>query len=191
MSKENNTTNPHGYPMNTAWHTASAGDNIPYLVNALIEIPKGSKVKYELDKHSGLLKMDRVLFSSVMYPANYGFIPQTFCGDGDPLDVLVLCSEKVVPFCQMRARVIGVMQMIDHGEDDDKIIAVAEDDISYAHIHDVSDLQPHIENEIIRFFEDYKVLEGKEVKVNRFEGKEVAFRIINESLDYYHRTFMR
>ena len=112
------------------WHQVSPGDNMPDIVHAIIEIPKGSKAKYEIDKESGLLKLDRVLFSSVMYPANYGFIPQTYCDDKDPLDILVLCSIDVFPMSIIEAKVVGVMHMVDNGEQDDKIIAVAKNDMS-------------------------------------------------------------
>src|SRR5882724_7634652 len=120
------------------WHQVSPGDNIPEVVNAIIEIPKGSKAKYEIDKESGLLKLDRVLFSSVMYPANYGFIPQTYCDDKDPLDILILSQIDLVPLCIVEAKVIGVMQMLDQGQPDDKIIAVAAQDMSVAHLDDIT-----------------------------------------------------
>ncbi|WZN44285.1 inorganic diphosphatase [Chitinophaga caseinilytica] len=126
------TTNP--------WHSVSPGENAPHTVTGIIEIPKGSRAKYELDKDSGLLKLDRVLYSSVYYPANYGFIPKTYCDDNDPLDILILSQIEVVPMCIMDAKVIGVMQMIDGGEADDKIIAVAAHDMSVAHINDISEL---------------------------------------------------
>ena len=145
------------------WHQVSPGDNIPEVVNAIIEIPKGSKAKYEIDKESGLLKLDRVLFSSVMYPANYGFIPQTYCDDKDPLDILVLCSIDVFPMSIIEAKVVGVMHMVDNGEQDDKIIAVAKNDMSVNYINDLNELPPHAMTEIVRFFKDYKKLEGKNV----------------------------
>src|SRR5579875_2145026 len=144
-----------------SWHVIppGEGDKCPHRVNAVIEIPKGSKCKYEIDKDYGLLKLDRVLFSSVIYPANYGFIPQTYCDDNDPLDILVICSQDVVPLCLVEAKVIGVMHMVDKGERDDKIIAVAANDMSVNYINDITDLPPHTEAEITRFFEDYKKLE--------------------------------
>lgn len=120
------------------WHFVSAGKDAPGVVNAIIEIPTGCKAKYELDKDSGLLKLDRVLFSAVHYPANYGFIPKTYCDDKDPLDILVLCSVEVEPLCIIEAKVIGVMRMIDQGEGDDKIISVAKNDQSINHINDIS-----------------------------------------------------
>jgi inorganic pyrophosphatase len=172
------------------WHDISPGNDSPVHVNAIIEIPKGSKAKYEIDKDSGLLKLDRVLFSSVMYPANYGFIPQTYCDDNDPLDILVICSEDVVPLCLMDAKVVGVMHMVDKGEIDDKIIAVASNDVSVNYINDLEDLPPHTELEIRRFFEDYKKLEHSEVNVKMFKGKKEAYRIIEESIALYKSTFL-
>ncbi|WP_035561105.1 inorganic diphosphatase [Hymenobacter sp. IS2118] len=172
------------------WHNVSRGDNNPQVVQSIIEIPKGSKGKYELDKDSGLLKLDRVLFSAVHYPAAYGFIPQTYCDDNDPLDILVLCSVDIVPMCIVEAKVIGVMQMVDQDEEDDKIIAVAAHDISVNHYNDISDLPPHTLLEMRRFFEDYKALEhNKHVVVERFMGKEDAYRIINDSIKLYDETF--
>src|SRR5690606_31908960 len=149
------------------WHEVTPGKDIPSTINAIIEIPKGSKAKYEIDKESGLLKLDRVLFSSVMYPANYGFIPQTYCDDHDPLDILVLCSVDVFPMSLIEAKVIGVMHMIDNGEQDDKIIAVAQHDMSVNYINDLSELPPHTMKEIVRFFQDYKTLEGKNVTIEQ------------------------
>ena len=145
------------------WHNVSPGDDLPAVVNAIIEIPKGSKAKYEIDKDSGLLRLDRVLFSSVMYPANYGFIPKTYCDDKDPLDILVLCSVDVIPMSIVEAKVIGVMHMVDNGEQDDKIIAVAKNDMSVNHIDELESLPPHAMKEIVRFFQDYKALEKKDV----------------------------
>ncbi|UOR04423.1 inorganic diphosphatase [Hymenobacter aerilatus] len=171
------------------WHDVSRGENAPQLINGIIEIPKGSKAKYELDKDSGLLKLDRVLFSAVHYPAAYGFIPQTYCDDKDPLDILVLCSVDLVPMCVVEAKVIGVMQMIDGDEEDDKIIAVAAHDISVNHFNELEDLPPHTLLEMQRFFEDYKALEHKHVTVERFMGREQAYRIIEESIELYNTTF--
>ncbi len=172
------------------WHQVSPGDNIPDLVNAIIEIPKGSKAKYEIDKASGLIKLDRVLFSSVMYPANYGFIPQTYCDDKDPLDILVLCSVDVYPLSIIEAKVIGVMHMVDQGEQDDKIIAVANHDMSVNYIDDLSDLPPHAMTEIVRFFKDYKALENKKVNIEHLLGKRYAYKVIEEALSLYQKTFV-
>lgn len=169
------------------WHSVSPGDQTPDYVNAIIEIPKGSKAKYELDKDSGLLKLDRVLFSAVHYPANYGFIPRTYADDDDPLDILVICSVDVDPLCIIEARVIGVMHMIDDDEKDDKIIAVARNDMSVNHIEDLSALPPHTVVELRRFFEDYKKLEHKNVVVEEFFGKQKALAIVRESLARYSK----
>ncbi|KAA9331479.1 inorganic diphosphatase [Hymenobacter busanensis] len=171
------------------WHDVNYGPKAPQIVNAIIEIPKGSKGKYELDKDSGLLKLDRVLFSAVHYPAAYGFIPQTYCDDKDPLDVLVLCSVDVVPMCLIEAKVIGVMQMIDNNEEDDKIIAVAAHDVSMNHYNDISELPPHTLLEMRRFFEDYKALENKQVVVEKFMGREEAYKIVQDSLNLYDETY--
>ena len=172
------------------WHEVSPGDNIPSIVNAIIEIPKGSKAKYEIDKDSGLLKLDRVLFSSVMYPANYGFIPKTYCDDKDPLDILVLCSVDVYPMSIIEAKVIGVMHMVDNGEQDDKIIAVAKNDMSVNYIDDLASLPPHAMKEIVRFFQDYKALERKNVSVEQLMGKDEAERVILESIELYQSAFV-
>ncbi len=168
------------------WHEVSPGEDLPNSVNAIIEIPKGSKAKYEIDKDSGLLKLDRVLFSSVMYPANYGFIPQTYCDDKDPLDILVLCSVDVFPMSMIEAKVVGVMHMIDGGEQDDKIIAVAKNDMSVNYINDLSELPPHTMKEIVRFFQDYKALEDKNVTIENLYGRSYAQSIILESIELYN-----
>ena len=168
-------------------HQVSPGEDLPNSVNAIIEIPKGSKAKYEIDKESGLIKLDRVLFSSVMYPANYGFIPQTYCDDKDPLDILVICSVDVYPMCMIEAKVIGVMHMIDNGEQDDKIIAVAKNDMSVNYINDLSELPPHTMKEIVRFFKDYKTLEEKNVTIENLYGRTYAQNIIMESVDLYNQ----
>ena len=171
------------------WHQVSPGENSPETVNAIIEIPKGSKAKYEIDKDSGLLKLDRVLFSSVMYPANYGFIPQTYCDDKDPLDILVLCSIDVYPMSIIEAKIIGVMHMVDNGEQDDKIIAVAKNDMSVNYINDLNELPPHAMTEIVRFFKDYKKLEDKNVTIEHLLGKRYAHKVIAEALELYKSEF--
>jgi inorganic pyrophosphatase len=167
------------------WHDIDPGSETPGIVKSIIEIPKGSKGKYELDKQSGLLRLDRVLFSSVHYPANYGFIPQTYCDDHDPLDILVICSIDVIPLCIIESKVIGAMEMIDGNEKDDKIISVARHDMSVNYINDLSQLPPHTLVELKRFFEDYKMLEHKDVLVDHFMSKEKAYSIILEALDLY------
>lgn len=176
--------------MNTnPWHHVSIGKGAPQLVNGIIEIPKNCRAKYELDKESGLLMMDRVLYSSINYPHNYGFIPKTYCDDDDPLDILVLSQIEVVPMCLIEAKVIGVMHMIDGGEKDDKIIAVAANDMSVNHIDDINELPPHVIKELRSFFEDYKKLEEKTVLVEEFQGKEIAFQVIEQAIKDYQLKF--
>lgn len=171
--------------MMNPWHDIDPGKNSPEEVTGIIEIPKNSRAKYELDKDSGMLILDRVLYSAVYYPANYGFIPKTYCDDGDPLDILVLSQIEIVPMCLVDAKVIGVMRMLDHGEADDKIIAVASNDMSVNHINDIADLPKHFIREMKAFFEDYKKLEDKEVQIEDFQGREKALEIIEQSfVDY-------
>lgn len=167
------------------WHDLSVGDDIEKFFYAIIEIPRGSKNKYELDKDSGMLKLDRVLYSAVYYPANYGFLPRTFCDDGDPLDVLALGQEPVQPLCVVRARAIGMITMYDEKGKDDKIIAVQHDDPAFKHYRDISELPEHQLNELQRFFMDYKILEGKEVQVENLRGRIDAHNAIREALDLY------
>jgi inorganic pyrophosphatase len=171
------------------WHETSIGSNPPQKVNAIIEIPKGSRAKYEVDKESGLIKLDRVIYASMYYPLNYGFIPQTMGEDHDPLDIVVLTQVSVVPLCLIPSKVIGVMQMVDRGEADDKIIAVAEDDPSVSHINDVSDLPEYLRAEVTHFFENYKTLENKKVVIDQFLSKDRAYKIIEESIRYYKENF--
>ena len=171
------------------WHGAHFGEEAPSIVNALIEIPQGSKTKYEIDKKTGLLKLDRVIYSSFHYPINYGFIPQTLGKDGDPLDILVMCSEAIQPLCLVEALVIGNMQMIDTDMIDDKIIAVAIKDPGVNYINSLDKLPQHFFSVLRNYFEQYKVLENKEVKIHDFQEKEKAFEIINESIEFYKATF--
>lgn len=173
------------------WHNVSYGDDVPQIVNGIIEIPKGTRAKYELDKESGLLLLDRVLYSSVYYPANYGFIPQTYCDDKDPLDILVLSQIDVVPLCIVPAKVVGVMRMLDGGEADDKIIAVAAGDPSVNHMNDISELPKHFISEMRNFFEDYKKLENKTVKVEEFENAKVAQEILQKAIEDYNKMFKK
>lgn len=171
------------------WHDIPAyADRGAGIVNAVIEIPKGSKVKYELDKPSGLLRVDRLLYSSVIYPANYGFVPRTYCEDHDPLDILVLNSEAVQSLSILRARAIGLMRMEDEGAEDDKLIAVHVDDPATAEFLTPDDLPAHLERQIRRFFEDYKVLEGKRVQVEEFEGPDAARAVLEAAVDLYARS---
>ena len=171
--------------LNNPWHKVSVGENAPYEVNGIIEIPKNTRAKYELDKESGLLKLDRVIYSSMYYPANYGFIPQTYCDDKDPLDIVVLSQITVVPMCIVSAKVIGVMRMLDGGELDDKIIAVAAHDMSVNHIEDITQLPQHFFKELRNFFEDYKKLEQKTVEVEQFQDAAIAREIIQKSIIDY------
>jgi inorganic pyrophosphatase len=154
---------------------------------AIIEIPKGSTNKYELDKETGLLRLDRVLHSAVYYPADYGFIPRTYCDDGDPLDVLVLGQEPVFPLTIVEARAIGVMRMRDEKGIDDKIVAVSVKDPAYSEYADKAQLPGHVLRQVRRFFEDYKVLEHKQVVVSDLLGPDAAVDIIIEALQLYQR----
>ncbi|OAY72146.1 Soluble inorganic pyrophosphatase 4 [Ananas comosus] len=181
------------------WHDLEIGPGAPTIFNCVVEIGKGSKVKYELDKKTGLIKVDRVLYSSVVYPHNYGFIPRTLCEDSDPMDVLIIMQEPVLPGCFLRAKAIGLMPMIDQGEKDDKIIAVCADDPEYRHYTDIKELPPHRLAEIRRFFEDCilafslllncpshgnsdKKNENKEVAVNDFLPAAAAYDAIQHSM---------
>jgi inorganic pyrophosphatase len=171
------------------WHGAYYGDLAPSTVNALIEISQGSRSKYEVDKVTGLLRLDRVIYSSFQYPINYGFIPQTLGHDGDPLDILVLCSQPIQSLCLVEANVIGNMQMIDQGQVDDKIIAVAAKDPSVNHITRMEELPNHFLLELKNFFEQYKVLENKKVEIDNFQDQVMAFGIINEAIELYKKNF--
>jgi inorganic pyrophosphatase len=175
--------------MGNPWHDVKIGENQPEIVNAIIEIPRGSRAKYELDKRSGLLKLDRVLYSSVHYPANYGLIPQTLGDDHDPLDILVISQIEFQPMCIVRAHVIGVMRMVDSGEGDDKILAVAADDISVSDIGSIEDLPSHFNSELRHFFEEYKRLEDKTVLVEDFQPADVAYEIIAAAIRDYQTNF--
>jgi inorganic pyrophosphatase len=177
--------------MSHPWHDLSPGENLPREFDALIEIPLHSNVKYELDKNSGLIRLDRVLYSAVFYPANYGFIPQTLGEDGDPLDVLVLCQESVVPLTIIHARTIGLMIMVDAGVTDHKIIAVATKHPEYNGYDEVSQLPTHRMAMIRRFFQDYKQLEGKDVAVDEFLPAMKAYPVIEEALRGYKKAFPR
>lgn len=170
-----------------AWHDVEIGDNAPEVVTAVIEIPAGSKTKFELDKKTGMLIVDRVLSSAVHYPANYGFIPQTFCDDKDPLDVLVLGQATVYPLSLMRVRPIGYMRMIDGGEGDDKVIAVHADDPEMKDIKSLKDLSAHKLIEIRHFFETYKDLEKKKVQVEGYHDVQDAMKIVRDAISLYNK----
>jgi inorganic pyrophosphatase len=167
------------------WHDVTPGEHLPLEFNALVEIPMGSSVKYELDKKTGLLRLDRVLYSAVYYPANYGFIPQTYAEDDDPLDVLVLCQEAVAPMTLVTARAIGLMTMIDSGKRDHKILSVAVGDPEFNGFREAGELPPHRLMMLRRFFQDYKFLEGKAVEVDEIQQSAIALPIIEESLQRY------
>ncbi len=169
------------------WHDVTPGINLPAEFMSIIEIPMGSTVKYEMDKKTGLLKLDRVLYSAVYYPANYGFIPQTLAEDDDPLDVLVLCQEPVAPRTLVASRAIGVMNMIDAGKPDYKVLAVAVDDPEYNSFTQASELPPHRLSMLRRFFQDYTQLEKREVQVDEFQPAEEAFPVIDDALERYDR----
>ena len=171
------------------WHDISASRIRAEDFMCYIEIQKGSKSKYELDKETGVLRLDRVLYTSTVYPASYGFIPRTFADDGDPLDVLVLCSEPILPATLVRCYPIGVMKMTDGGAGDEKIIAIPWADPTYEAYTDISELPRHIFDEIRHFFTVYKDLEGKKTAVNEFDGALGAVRVIEECIDRYKEKY--
>jgi len=177
--------------MTHCWHDVTPGENLPLEFTSVIEIPNGSNVKYELDKKTGLLRLDRTLYSAVHYPANYGFIPQTLAEDDDPLDVLVLCQEPVDPLTLVEARAVGLMTMIDSGKRDHKVLAVAIHDPSYSDLREASELPQHRLSMLRRFFQDYKMLEGKTVEVDEFQPANAAFPIIEEALERYSNARRR
>ena len=173
------------------WHDMDPKKITPTDFSVLIEISKGSHCKYELDKYTGLLRLDRVLYTSTHYPANYGFIPRTYADDGDPLDVLVLCNEPILPMTLVRVFPIGVMRMLDDGHIDDKIIAVPFSDPSYNNITSIDELPPHVFDEIMHFFKVYKQLENKQTDVKELYDRENAVRIVREAIDGYVEKFCR
>jgi inorganic pyrophosphatase len=171
------------------WHDLHPGKGSPRVVDVFIEIPTSGRVKYEIDKDTGLLRATRVLYGALHYPANYGFIPRTIDDDGDALDALVLSQEAMVPGVVVSARVIGVMPMIDQGERDDKIISVMVGDPAYEVVRTLDDLLPYRMNEIMRFFGDYKALEEKEVRVAAPHGVDDAVKIVERALQSYDKRF--
>ena len=173
------------------WHDMDPKQVTPTDFSAVIEIPKGSHCKYELDKYTGLLRLDRVLYTSTHYPANYGFIPRTFADDGDPLDVLGLCNEPIQPMTLVRVYPIGVMRMLDDGHIDDKVIAIPFSDPSYNNIRSIDELPGHVFDEIMHFFKVYKQLENKQTDVKELYDRETAEKIVAEAIDGYVDKFCR
>ena len=172
------------------WHDIDEKRITPEKFTAVIEIPKGCKNKYELDKETGLLKLDRVLYTSTRYPANYGFIPRTYADDNDPLDVLVLCQEDIAPLTLVECYPIGMLNMIDDNKADEKIIAIPFRDPSMSLYQDLCDLPPHIFDEISNFFEVYKILENKKTAIKEIVGREEAMRCIKSCLENYKEKFL-
>ncbi|MEK6760321.1 MAG: inorganic diphosphatase [Nanoarchaeota archaeon] len=171
------------------WHDVETGKESPKIVNAIIEIPKDSKIKLELDKKTGMIRLDRFLFSSVHYPGDYGFIPQTYWEDDDPLDIIIFTGHPVPSGTLVSAKVVGVVHMIDGGEGDDKIIAVYEKDPRYKKVNSIKDLSEHALDELKHFFETYKQLEGKKVDVLGIKDKDEAYKIIERSKELYRKKF--
>jgi len=173
------------------WHDLPAGPRPPEQVTAVVEIPTGSRNKYELDKNNGLFRLDRVLYSAVTYPGDYGLIPRTLHEDGDPLDVLVLVEEPTFTGCQIDARPIGVLKMLDRGEPDDKVLAVPWHDPRYEEYSDISELPQHYLKEIEHFFLIYKDLEGRRVEILGWENSDVTKQVIEESIVRYDVKYLR
>lgn len=173
------------------WHEISPKKISKDKFTAVIEIPSGSKVKYELDKQTGFLRMDRILYTSTHYPANYGFIPRTYAEDGDPLDFLMLCSQTLVPLSLVDCYPIGVIKMLDNGAADEKIICIPESDPTYNMYTDISQLPKHIFDEMSHFFQVYKQLEGKDTVIDEIQGPEAAKEIIQSCIDRYVESFCK
>ena len=171
------------------WHDIEASRIRKDEFVAVVEIPKGCKNKYELDKDTGLLKLDRILYTATHYPANYGFIPRTYAGDNDPLDVLILCQEEIYPLTLVTCYPIGVLKMIDNDEEDEKIIAIAKQDPFLNAYNDISEVPAQTSAEIMHFFEVYKQLEGKQTAVDKMMNRREAERIIQESIENYNNLF--
>jgi inorganic pyrophosphatase len=171
------------------FHDLPAGPKVPDVVYAVIEIPKRSRNKYEYDKELGVFKLDRVLYSPMFYDVDYGFIPQTYYEDGDPLDIMVIMEEPTFPGCIIEARPIGLLRMIDSGERDDKILAVPVKDPRYKDVHDISDVPEHFLKELAHFFQRYKELQGKEVVFDKWENAEAAKQTILRSIEMYKEKF--
>ncbi len=172
------------------WKELPAGPDVPEVVNVIVEIPKGSRNKYEYDKEMGAIVLDRVLYSSIHYPGDYGLIPQTYYEDGDPLDILVMVTEPTFSGCIIRARPIGLFRMKDRGEPDDKILAVPVSDPLFRDYHDISDIPQHFLQETAHFFAVYKDLEGAHVKTFGWEGADAAKRRIVYATELYHKKIL-
>jgi inorganic pyrophosphatase len=171
------------------WHNLSPGPNVPDVVYAVIEVPKGSRNKYEYSKSAGIIKLDRVLYSPLHYPGDYGFIPQSYYGDGDPLDILVMMNEPTFPGCVIEARPIGMLRLLDKGENDDKILAVPATDPLFEEMHDLTDVSRHFPTEVEHFFMVYKQLEGKKVESQGWANAKEAREAINKSFEMYREEF--
>ncbi len=177
--------------MSNIWHDISPKRITPEEFICVVEIPKGSKKKYELDKETGFLMLDRILYTSTHYPANYGFIPRTYGDDGDPLDVLLLCAQTLEPLTLVKAKPIGVISMIDNDQGDEKIIAIPSNDPTYNHYTDISQLPAHIFEEMSHFFTVYKNLENKQTAVNEVSGRDVAIKVIEKGIADYVEEFCK
>jgi inorganic pyrophosphatase len=175
--------------MMNLWHELPPGPDAPDVIYVLVEIPKGSRNKYEYHKTAGILKLDRVLYSSLHYPGDYGLIPRTYYEDGDPLDVLVMINEPTFPGCVIEARPIGMFRMMDRGLPDDKILAVPANDPLFKDYHDIGDIPQHFLAEVTHFFQVYKDLEGARVEPRGWEGGEAAREQIRHAIELYQRDF--
>lgn len=173
------------------WHDFPVGAHPPEIVTAVVEIPRGSRNKYELDKASGQFRLDRVLFSAVHYPGDYGFIPRTLHEDNDPLDIIVIINEPTFPGCQIDCRPLGVLKLLDRGEPDDKIVAVPSNDPFYHEYFDIADISQHYLKEVEHFFHIYKDLEGRRVEIVGWEKSEAAMSVIQDSIDRYEEKYLR
>ncbi len=173
------------------WHDIETGPKIPFILNVIVEIPKGSQNKYEYDKKNGIIKLDRVLFSPLYYPGDYGIIPQTYAEDGDPLDALVLVTNPTYPGILIEARPIGLLRMKDSNQMDNKILCVAKDDPRYAGLKDIADLEKHHLKEIAHFFQVYKQLEGKKVEIVGWKNVESARKVVIGAVKHYQKTFKK
>lgn len=173
------------------WHDVSVGENIPEEITVIIEINKGSRNKYEIDKETGLIKLDRVFYGAAGYPVDYGFVPQTLWDDGDAFDAMVLTSQPLFPGCLLKARPVGVIRMIDGGEGDDKILCVPVKDPRMDQIADIKDVNPHTLKEIQDFLENYKNLEGKKVEITGMDGVEEAKEAVKKGIELYNQKFSK